>query len=50
MPLTKRGKKIKRKMQETYGKDRGEEVFYASRNKGTIQGVEEKKRKPSGRR
>lgn len=32
-------------MQAEYGKKRGEQVFYASRNKGTIKGVEQKRRK-----
>lgn len=40
MPLTKKGKNIKRRMEEQYGKEKGEEVFYASKNKGTISGVE----------
>jgi hypothetical protein len=38
MPLTKKGEKIKAVMQKEYGKDRGESVFYASINKGTIKG------------
>ena len=38
-PLTKKGTKIKRKMVKTYGKKKGEKVFYASENKGTIKGV-----------
>lgn len=45
MPLTKKGKKIKAAMMEEYGKKRGEAVFYASRNKGTIKGVDFKRRK-----
>lgn len=45
MPLTKKGKKIKKAMLEEYGKKRGEVVFYASRNKGTIKGVDYKRRK-----
>jgi len=45
MPLTKKGKKIKAAMLEKYGKKRGEAVFYASRNKGTIKGVDYKRRK-----
>jgi hypothetical protein len=45
MPLTKKGKKIKKAMMEEYGKKRGESVFYASRNKGTIKGVDFKRRK-----
>ena len=40
MPLTKKGKKIKHAMTKEYGAKKGEQVFYASRNKGTIKGVE----------
>ena len=40
MPLTNKGKKIMKSMKEQYGKKEGEKVFYASRNKGTIKGVE----------
>ena len=40
MPLTKKGKKIMRSMKEQYGPKEGEAVFYASRNKGSIKGVE----------
>jgi len=45
MPLTKKGTKIKAAMMEEYGKKRGEQVFYASRNKGTIKGVDYKRKK-----
>ena len=45
MPLTEKGKKIKREMKEEYGDKKGEQVFYASANKGTIKGVEKKGRK-----
>jgi len=45
MPLSKKGVKIKKAMTESYGKKRGEEVFYASANKGAIKGVEKKSRK-----
>ena len=45
MPLTKKGRKIKRAMQEEYGKEHGERVFYASQNKGTIKGTHKAKRK-----
>lgn len=45
MPLTKKGKKIKANMEKTYGKQKGDRVFYASENKGTIKGVAKKKRK-----
>lgn len=40
MPLTEKGEEIMRKMQRTYGPEKGEEVFYASKNAGTIKGVE----------
>jgi len=45
MPLTKKGRKIERAMDKEYGKAKGEKVFYASKNKGTIKGVEKDKRK-----
>ena len=32
MPLTKSGKKVMRSMDKTYGKKKGEKVFYASIN------------------
>lgn len=43
MPLTKKGEKIKAAMEKQYGKERGDRVFYASENKGTIKGVAKKK-------
>ena len=46
MPLTQKGKKIMKAMREQYGATKkGEGVFYASRNKGTIKGVEKKTKK-----
>ena len=45
MPLTKKGQKIKRAMEKQYGKEKGEQVFYASENKGTITGVAKKHKK-----
>ena len=45
MPLNKKGKKIKAAMQKQYGKERGERVFYASENKGTVKGVTKTTRK-----
>ena len=42
-PLTKKGAKIKSKMQKTYGNKRGEEVFHASENAGKIKGVHRKR-------
>ena len=44
MPLTKKGEKIMAAMRKQYG-SRAEEVFYASRNKGTITGVDPESRK-----
>ena len=40
MPLTDKGKKIMGAMKRQYGAEKGEQVFYASRNKGRISGVE----------
>jgi len=40
MPLTKKGRKIMRAMKKHYGDERGEAIFYASRNAGAITGVE----------
>jgi|TARA_R110000868_G_scaffold160237_1_gene389663 hypothetical protein len=48
MPLNKKGLKIRAAMEKYYGKEKGEEVFYASENKGTVKNVtkkEEKKKK-----
>ena len=39
MPLTKKGRKIKKKMVKTYGKKKGVEVFYKSQNSGKIKGT-----------
>lgn len=39
MPLNEKGRKIMRAMKRKYGKKKGESVFYASENKGTIKGV-----------
>jgi hypothetical protein len=43
MPLTKKGLKIRSALEKYYGKDKGEEVLYASINKGKITGAEKKK-------
>ncbi len=45
MPLTKKGAKIKRAMKKQYGAKKGEQVYYASANKGTIRGVHRGKKK-----
>ena len=43
MPLNEKGKKIMKSMRKQYGKKRGETIFYASKNKGVIKGVEKRK-------
>lgn len=45
MPLTSKGKTIEHAMEGEYGTKKGKSVFYASKNKGTITGVEGKGRK-----
>ena len=45
MPLTPKGKKIKKAMEKEYGKEKGKKVFYASQNKGTIKGTHKGKKK-----
>lgn len=40
MPLTAKGKEIKAAMTEEYGEEKGERVFYASKNAGRISGVD----------
>ncbi len=42
MALNKKGKKIMKSMKKQYGKKRGEQVFYASKNKGIIKGVKKR--------
>lgn len=44
MPLTKKGKKIKKAMMAEYGPEKGTKVFYASQNKGTIKGTHKGKK------
>jgi hypothetical protein len=41
VPLTEKGEKIKGSMERQYGKEKGEQVFYASKNKGKISGVDD---------
>jgi hypothetical protein len=41
MPLTEKGEKIKGAMEKHYGAEKGEKVFYASKNKGKITGVDD---------
>jgi hypothetical protein len=40
MPLTAKGEKIKKAMEKTYGPDKAEQVLYASKNAGTISGID----------
>lgn len=49
MPLTKKGLKIRAAMEKFYGKDKGEQVFYATENKGTIKGVTKKDSNAKGK-
>jgi hypothetical protein len=39
--MTKKGKKIMAAMHKQYGHEKGEHVFYASKNAGTITHVEQ---------
>ena len=45
MPLTPKGRKVKKAMIQQYGKEKGSDVFYASQNKGTITGTHKPKPK-----
>lgn len=47
MPLTAKGKKVKRAMEKTYGKKKGDQVFYASERKGSIKGVKKHSKRGS---
>jgi hypothetical protein len=47
-PLTAKGAKVKKSMEKSYGKDKGEEVFYKSVRGGTIKGAEKKWEKKGG--
>jgi hypothetical protein len=40
MPKTKKGNKIMTAMKRQYGGKKGEQVFYASKAKGAIKGVD----------
>lgn len=43
MPLTAKGKKVKKALQKEYGKKKGESILYAMENKGTAKGLTKKK-------
>jgi hypothetical protein len=40
MPLTEKGEKVKAALQEEYGAEKGEQVLYAGKNKGTFTGID----------
>lgn len=42
MPLTKKGKAVKKELQKEYGKKKGESVLYAMEKKGTAKGLTKK--------
>ena len=42
MPLTKKGKTIKKELQKEYGKKKGESILYAMEKKGTAKGITKK--------
>ena len=48
MPLSEKGTKIKKAMAKQYGSKKGEQVFYASANKGVIKGIEKRKHANKG--
>jgi len=45
MPLTPKGTKVLRRMQQTYGSKHGKSVFYAMINKGELKGAHKGKKK-----
>lgn len=45
MPLSRKGRKIKKAMESEYGKEKGDRVFYASENSGRIRGLRMRRRK-----
>jgi hypothetical protein len=47
MPLSKKGAKVKRAMTKEYGKKKGEAVFFASVNKGTVTGAKKARKRKS---
>lgn len=50
MPLTAKGRKILRQMQQEYGPEKGKQVFYAARNKGRITNVDRQRPASATRR
>ena len=48
MPMTKTGEKVMRKMQDSYGAQKGKQVFHATTAKNNMP-WDRPKRKPAGR-
>ena len=42
MPLTKKGKKVKKAFEEEYGKKEGDTIFYKTENKRKMKGLVKK--------
>lgn len=40
MPLTAKGEKILHNLEKEYGKEKGKQVLYAGKNKGTFTGID----------
>ncbi len=45
MPLTEKGKKIKKALKKEYGEKKGEQVLYAMENKGKVKNMVKKGKK-----
>lgn len=43
--MTTKGRKIMASMKKQYGKEKGKMVFYASKQKGSIKGVDKSRKK-----
>lgn len=50
MPLTSKGKKIKKAMEKQYGTKKGASVFYAMKNKEKLKDVSKKKSKKTSKK
>jgi hypothetical protein len=47
MPLTAKGEEIKSALEKEYGKEHGDRVLYAGKNKGTFTGIDSVDRRGS---
>lgn len=45
MPLTPKGRKIKRALVKRYGRKRGTSILYAGKNKGTFTGIDKPRKR-----